>query len=117
MGAERTKVYLPILGGKSVAVVGNQTSMIANTHLVDSLISLRVDIVKVFSPEHGFRGKADAGAKIDDGIDPKTGLPIISLYGKNKKPTKEQLSGIDILLFDIQDVGARFTPTFLHCIM
>ena len=119
LGAERTKVYLPLLNGKSVAVVGNQTSMIANTHLVDSLISLQLDIVKVFSPEHGFRGKADAGAKIDDGIDRKTGLPIISLYGKNKKPTTVQLLGIDILLFDIQDVGARFYTyiSTLHYVM
>ena len=118
-GAERTKVYLSLLDGKSIAVVGNQTSMIANTHLVDSLIHLGVDIVKVFSPEHGFRGKADAGAKIDDGIDRKTGLHIVSLYGKNKKPTKEQLVGIDILLFDIQDVGARFYTyiSTLHYVM
>ena len=119
LGAERTKVYLSLLDGKSVAVVGNQTSMIANTHLVDSLISFGVDIVKVFSPEHGFRGKADAGAKIDDGIDRKTGLPIVSLYGNNKKPTTEQLSAIDILLFDIQDVGARFYTyiSTLHYVM
>lgn len=119
LGAERTKVYLSLLDGKSVAVVGNQTSMIANTHLVDSLISFGVDIVKVFSPEHGFRGKADAGAKIDDGIDRKTGLPIVSLYGSNKKPTTAQLSGIDILLFDIQDVGARFYTyiSTLHYVM
>jgi uncharacterized protein YbbC (DUF1343 family) len=118
-GAERTKAYLSLLDGKSIAVVGNQTSMIANTHLVDSLIHLGVDIVKVFSPEHGFRGKADAGAKIDDGIDRKTGLHIVSLYGKNKKPTKEQLVGIDILLFDIQDVGARFYTyiSTLHYVM
>ncbi|OUV70223.1 MAG: hypothetical protein CBC83_08465 [Flavobacteriales bacterium TMED123] len=118
-GAERTKAYLSLLDGKSIAVVGNQTSMIANTHLVDSLIHLGVDIAKVFSPEHGFRGKADAGAKIDDGIDRKTGLHIVSLYGKNKKPTKEQLVGIDILLFDIQDVGARFYTyiSTLHYVM
>lgn len=119
LGAERTKVYLSHLEGKRIALVGNQTSMIANTHLVDSLIRLRVNIVKVFSPEHGFRGKADAGAKIDDGIDQKTGLPIVSLYGKNKKPTVVQLSGLDILLFDIQDVGARFYTyiSTLHYVM
>ena len=105
LGAERTNIYLPLLKNKKIAVVGNQTSMIANTHLVDSLLSLKVNVVKVFSPEHGFRGKADAGAKIEDETDEKTGLPIISLYGKNKKPTTEQLKGIEFLLFDIQDVA------------
>jgi len=108
LGAERTEIYLPLLENKKVGIVGNQTSMIGNIHLVDSLLELGVDVVKVFSPEHGFRGKADAGAKIEDGVDVKTGLPIISLYGKNKKPSIEQLQGIDILVFDIQDVGARF---------
>ena len=93
--------------------------MIANTHLVDSLLSLKVNVVKVFSPEQGFRGKADAGAKIEDETDEKTGLPIISLYGKNKKPTVEQLKGIELLLFDIQDVGARFYTyiSTLHYVM
>ena len=119
LGAERTDAYLSLLEGKKIGIVGNQTSMIVNTHLVDSLISLGVNIVKVFSPEHGFRGKADAGAKIEDGIDVKTGLPIISLYGKNKKPNTEQLEGIDVLVFDIQDVGARFYTyiSTLHYIM
>ncbi len=119
LGAERPDAYLSLLEGKKIGVVGNQTSMIVNTHLVDSLISLGVNIVKVFSPEHGFRGKADAGAKIEDGIDVKTGLPIISLYGKNKKPYPEQLEGIDVLVFDIQDVGARFYTyiSTLHYIM
>jgi uncharacterized protein YbbC (DUF1343 family) len=119
LGAERTDAYLSLLEGKKIGIVGNQTSMIANTHLVDSLISLGVNVVKVFSPEHGFRGKADAGAKIEDGIDVKTGLPIISLYGKNKKPYPEQLEGIDVLVFDIQDVGARFYTyiSTLHYIM
>ena len=84
LGAERTDIYLPHLKNKKVGVVGNQTSMIVNTHLVDSLLSLGIDVVKVFSPEHGFRGKADAGAIIEDGIDSKTGIPIISLYGKIK---------------------------------
>ena len=93
--------------------------MIGNTHLVDSLLSIGIDVVKVFSPEHGFRGKADAGAKVENGTDSKTGLPIISLYGKNKKPYPEQLEGIDVLLFDIQDVGARFYTyiSTLHYIM
>ena len=119
LAAERTNLYLHHLENKKVGVVGNQTSMIANTHLVDSLLSLGIDIVKVFSPEHGFRGKADAGAIIEDGIDSKTGIPIISLYGKNKKPKDEQLQGIDILVFDIQDVGVRFYTyiSTLHYIM
>jgi uncharacterized protein YbbC (DUF1343 family) len=93
--------------------------MIANTHLVASLLSLGIDVVKVFSPEHGFRGKEDAGAIIKNGIDVKTGIPIISLYGKNKKPKAEQLQGIDILVFDIQDVGVRFYTyiSTLHYVM
>ena len=119
LGAERTNIYLPLLKNKKIAVVGNQTSMIANTHLVDSLLSLKVNVVKVFSPEHGFRGKADAGAIIEDETDDKTGLPIISFYRKNKKPTAEQLKGIEFLLFDIQDVGARFYSyiSTLHYVM
>lgn len=108
IAAERINIYIPTLQQQKVAIVGNQSSMIKNTHLVDSLLSRKVNIVKVFSPEHGFRGTADAGAKIEDGTDLKTGLQIISLYGKNKKPTHQQLKGIDIILFDIQDVGARF---------
>jgi uncharacterized protein YbbC (DUF1343 family) len=119
LGAERTDTYLPWLENKKVGIIGNQTSRIAGTHLVDSLLSLGIDIVKVFSPEHGFRGKSDAGEKIEDGIDIKTKLPIISLYGNNKKPKHEQLKGIDILVFDIQDVGARFYTyiSTLHYIM
>ena len=119
LGAERTNIYLPLLKNKKIAIVGNQTSMIANTHLVDSLLSLKVNVVKVFSPEHGFRGKADAGAIIEDETDDKTGLPIISFYRKNKKPTAEQLKGIEFLLFDIQDVGARFYTyiSTLHYVM
>ncbi|MBI3136427.1 MAG: DUF1343 domain-containing protein [Bacteroidetes bacterium] len=108
VGAARTAEYLPLLGGKKVAVVGNQSSLIGETHLVDSLKSLGVNVVKVFSPEHGFRGDADAGEKVASGTDSKTGLTVISLYGNNKKPTVEQLADIDVLLFDIQDVGARF---------
>ena len=119
LGAERTNIYLTLLKNKKIAIVGNQTSMIANTHLVDSLLSLKVNVVKVFSPEHGFRGKADAGAIIEDETDDKTGLPIISFYRKNKKPTAEQLKGIEFLLFDIQDVGARFYSyiSTLHYVM
>ena len=108
LSSERTDVYLQHLKNQKVGIVGNQTSMIENTHLVDSLLSLGIDIIKVFSPEHGFRGIADAGEKIEDGIDSKTGIPIISRYGINKKPKAEQLQGIDILVFDIQDVGVRF---------
>lgn len=117
VAANRTKDYLPTLKGKKVAVVANQTSVIFKTdsntkptyvHLVDSLVSLGIDIRKVFAPEHGFRGKADAGEKVLDGKDQRTGLPIISLYGKNRKPTANQLEAIDVVLFDIQDVGVRF---------
>lgn len=100
--------YLPMLEGKRVGVVGNQTSIIGKTHLVDSLLSLGVDIRKIYTPEHGFRGKADAGAKVNSSKDEKTGLPIVSLYGKNKKPTSEMLQGVDVILFDLQDVGVRF---------
>ena len=120
-GAERTQLYLNLLKGKNVAVVGNQTSVIQKiqtrsgtrevssfSHLVDSLLLLDVSIKKVFAPEHGFRGKADAGEIVKNGFDTKTGLSIVSLYGKNKKPSAAQLSGIDVVVFDIQDVGARF---------
>ena len=100
--------YLPLLRGKRVGVVGNQTSIVGETHLVDTLLSLGVDVRKIFTPEHGFRGTADAGAKVHSGKDKKTGLPIVSLYGKNKKPTPEMLQGIDLILFDLQDVGVRF---------
>ena len=112
VAANRTEEYLPLLAGKSVGVVANQTSVIFKengyTHLVDSLLKLNVDIKRVFSPEHGFRGKADAGEKVDSGTDEETGLPIVSLYGKNRKPSAEQLAGLDVVLFDIQDVGTRF---------
>jgi len=124
LGANQTEAYLPLLKDKKVGVVGNQTSVIFKengdyTHLIDSLISLDVNVIKAFSPEHGFRGKADAGEKVVDGIDPKTGVPIVSLYGSNKKPTQQQLDGIDILIFDIQDVGVRFYTyiSTLHYVM
>ena len=112
--ANQTELYLPLLKGKKVAIVGNHTSLIFknknkdHVHLVDSLLSLDVNIINVFAPEHGFRGKADAGEHIVDDIDVKTGLPIISLHGKNRKPLPEVLKGIDIIIFDIQDVGVRF---------
>ncbi len=108
VGAERTNSYLKGLEGKKVGIVANHTSMIKETHLVDSLVGLGVNVVSVFSPEHGFRGTADAGEKVSSNIDKKTGLPIVSLYGKNKKPSKEQIKGLDVIIFDIQDVGARF---------
>ncbi|WP_196893580.1 exo-beta-N-acetylmuramidase NamZ family protein [Aureivirga marina] len=122
--ANNLEQYLPLLKGKKIGIVANQTSVIKNTkgnytHLVDSLLSLHVNVKKVFAPEHGFRGKADAGEKVSNSIDQKTNLPIISLYGKNKKPSNADLSDIDILLFDIQDVGVRFYTyiSTLHYIM
>lgn len=118
-GAERTDVYIPKLINKRVAICGNQTSVIGNTHLIDTLLSLKINIVKLFAPEHGFRGDAEAGAHIKSGVDSKTGIPIISLYGSNKKPTKEQMQNMDILIFDIQDVGCRFYTyiSTLHYVM
>ena len=131
-GAERTALYVPFLKNKNIAVVSNQTSVIHSTtdsifevfpgknevyfdhirhhssHLVDSLLSLGISIKKVFAPEHGFRGKVDAGEVVKDGFDAKTGVPIVSLYGKNKKPSAKQLDQIDMMVFDIQDVGTRF---------
>jgi uncharacterized protein YbbC (DUF1343 family) len=107
-GADRVQEYLPYLKGKRIAMVVNQTSIIGKTPSVDSLLALGVNVVKVFGPEHGFRGNASNGAKVEDNTDPKTGIPIISLYGKNKKPSKEHLADVDLLVFDIQDVGCRF---------
>ncbi len=107
-GAERMPVYLPYLKGKSVAVFANPTSMVKNSNLVDTLLKNGVKIVKIFGPEHGFRGDADAGEKVSDSKDPKTGIPVISLYGEHKKPSKDDLKDVDLLLFDIQDVGVRF---------
>ena len=108
LGAERTEVYLPLLEGKSVGIVANQTSVVGNTHLVDTLLALGIAVKSVFAPEHGFRGNASAGAKISDSKDPKTGLPIVSLYGSNYKPMPKMLAGLDVVIFDIQDVGTRF---------
>ncbi|WP_028871046.1 exo-beta-N-acetylmuramidase NamZ family protein [Psychroserpens burtonensis] len=133
VGAHQIDNYLPLLKGKRVGIVANQTSVIFNkitpsqkttrkdsyTHLVDSLLQRNVNIKKVFAPEHGFRGEADAGELVKDGIDTKTNLPIISLYGKNKKPSPEQLADLDVVIFDIQDVGARFYTyiSSLHYVM
>ncbi len=123
IAANRTADYLPLLESKKVGIVGNQSTVIFKeegyTHLVDSLLSLKVNISKVFSPEHGFRGTASAGESVDSEVDQKTGLSIISLYGNHKKPTPEDLKDVDILLFDIQDVGLRFYTyiSTLHYIM
>lgn len=125
VGAEQTSQYLKLLKGKKIAVVANQTSVIKNVnknryaHLVDSLLSMGVSVQKVFAPEHGFRGDADAAELVKDGLDTKTGLPIVSLYGKSKKLSAKQLEGIDLVVFDIQDVGARFYTyiSTLHYVM
>lgn len=147
VGAENYEVYLPLLKNKKVGVLTNQTGILTTEyseqssartitetnelitkistvyidykHLIDFLIENKIDVQKIYAPEHGFRGTADAGELIKDGKDAKTGLPIVSLYGNNKKPTKEQLSGIDIMVFDLQDVGARFYTyiSSLHYLM
>ncbi|MCU0378603.1 MAG: DUF1343 domain-containing protein [Bacteroidales bacterium] len=108
VGAERMEVYLPLLEGKRVALVGNHTSFLGNKHLVDTLLSMNVNIRVIFAPEHGFRDLADAGAVITSGTDPVTGISVLSLYGSKKKPSPEDLEGIDVVIFDIQDVGTRF---------
>ncbi|MCB0793965.1 MAG: DUF1343 domain-containing protein [Flavobacteriales bacterium] len=119
VGAERTAEYLPLLKDKRVAVVTNQTGTIGRTHLVDSLLSLGVQVTKVFAPEHGFRGDRDAGEHVKDGVDQRSGLPVVSLYGNNKKPSPEQLPGVQVVVFDIQDVGVRFYTylSTLHLVM
>ena len=118
-GANQLELYKNIIEGKSVAVVANQTSMIGSTHLVDKLLSIEINIKVIFSPEHGFRNLADAGEIINNGKDPETGIPLISLYGSHLKPTSQDLSGIDVVIFDIQDVGTRFYTyiSTLHYIM
>ncbi|MCP2043381.1 exo-beta-N-acetylmuramidase NamZ domain-containing protein [Pontibacter sp. HSC-36F09] len=118
-GADQTEAYLPYLKGKRVGMVVNPTSIIGNKLSVDSLHALGVNIVKVFGPEHGFRGDAPAGIKVEDSVDPKTGIKVVSLYGKRNKPTKEDLADVDLMIFDIQDVGTRFyTYTItLHRVM
>lgn len=118
-GAEQLSAYLPLLKGKRVGLVVNQTSMVGNVHLLDTLLVLKVAVEKIYAPEHGFRGTADAGEKIKDGIDTKTGKKVVSLYGSNRKPKPEDIADIDILIFDIQDVGARFYTyiSTLHNVM
>ena len=124
VGANQTEKYVYKLNNKSIGIVANQTSVILNedgsySHLIDSLLKLKINIKRVFAPEHGFRGDADAGEYVKNGSDKKTGLPIISLYGKNKKPALNYLKDIDIMIFDIQDVGVRFYTyiSTLHYIM
>jgi len=119
VGAEQSEKYIPLLKGKNVALVVNQSSEMQGEHLVDALLRQQIDVKKIFAPEHGFRGRADAGAHVKSGVDAATGLPIVSLYGKHKKPTRADLKDIDVLLFDIQDVGVRFYTylSTLHYIM
>ncbi|MFI5219742.1 MAG: exo-beta-N-acetylmuramidase NamZ domain-containing protein [Bacteroidia bacterium] len=119
VGAEQTTKYFPLLKNKTIAVVANQTSLIKTTHLVDSLIAAKIKIKCVFAPEHGFRGEAGAGEKIANTVDVKTGILVYSLYGTNHKPENGDLSGVDFVLFDIQDVGARFYTyiSTLHLVM
>ena len=107
-GAQNLKAYLPLLQNKQIALVVNQSSVVNTRHLADLLIENNISIKTIFAPEHGFRGTADAGEEIKDGIDKKSGLPIVSLYGKHKKPDKADLKSVDVIVFDIQDVGVRF---------
>ncbi|WP_428232304.1 exo-beta-N-acetylmuramidase NamZ family protein [Flavobacterium sp.] len=119
-GADNYEKYLPLLKDKKIGIVTNQTGILSNkTHVVDFLLEKKIAVQTIFAPEHGFRGTADAGELVVDGKDPKTGLPIISLYGDNKKPKPAQLAGIDIMIFDLQDVGARFYTyiSSLHYVM
>ena len=117
--AERTEEYLPLLEGLKVGILVNQSSLVGDKHLLDTLLSLGVEVIKVFSPEHGFRGDAADGETVESSYDEKTSVPIISLYGKNKKPSQEYLEGLDMVIFDIQDVGVRFYTylSTLHLMM
>ncbi len=119
VGATCLNEYLPLLKGKNVALVVNQTAVVGAVHLVDTLLAAGLDIKRIFAPEHGFRGREDAGASVEDGIDKQSGLPVVSLYGKHKKPTAAMLKGIDYVVFDIQDVGVRFYTyiSTLHYVM
>ena len=118
-GASRIELYREIIEGKAVAIVANQTSMTGQTHLVDNLLNIGTDVRVIFAPEHGFRDLADAGEKISDGKDPVTGIKLTSLYGTHFKPTASDLDGIEVVIFDIQDVGARFYTyiSTLHYVM
>lgn len=118
-GATQTEAYLELLEGKTIGVVANQASLVGERHLVDTLLDHGIDISTIFTPEHGFRGEAEAGALIDDGVDGQTLLPLVSLYGNHKKPKEEDLRGIDMMVFDLQDVGVRFYTyiSTLHYVM
>lgn len=118
-GAQQVGEYLPMLSGKRIAVVANQTSVIGRSHLVDTLLAMGVNVKCVFGPEHGFRGQADAGEYLSDNTDPQTGLPVVSLYGKHRKPTAADMDSLDMVIFDIQDVGVRFYTyiSTLHYVM
>lgn len=107
-GAEQTEKYVPYLKGKKVAILANQSSIIKDTHLVDSLMALGIDVVTIFGPEHGFRGNASNGTEVHDEIDRATNIPIVSLYGNKKKPSKKDLADVDVLIYDVQDLGVRF---------
>lgn len=107
-GAERTEQYIPYLNGKRVAILGNPSTVIKKKHLVDSLLARGIKIVKIFGPEHGFRGNASNGTKVRDEVDPTTKIPVISLYGSKKKPSAKDLKDIDVFIFDVQDMGVRF---------
>lgn len=108
VGAEQTKLYLPLLVGKKIGVVMNQTSVVGEQYLVDTLLSLKIKVRRIFTPEHGLRGNVDAGKQVSNGVDPHTQLPVVSLYGEQKKPLPEHLADLDVIVFDLQDVGARF---------
>jgi uncharacterized protein YbbC (DUF1343 family) len=108
VGGQQMEVYLPLLKGKQVGLVVNHTSLVQDVHLVDTMLKQGIEVRRIFAPEHGFRGTADAGEHIQDGKDAKTGIEIVSLYGKNRKPTQEMINDLDVLIFDIQDVGVRF---------
>ncbi|HCE56669.1 MAG TPA: DUF1343 domain-containing protein, partial [Prolixibacteraceae bacterium] len=118
-GADQPEKYLPLMKGKRLGLVVNHTSLKGTMHLADFLISEEIDVQKIFAPEHGFRGDASAGEEIQDGVDVKTGVQVVSLYGKNRKPTSEHLKNIDLIVFDIQDVGCRFYTyiSTLHLVM
>lgn len=119
LGIDRLHLFVDSLKGKRIAVVGNQTSVVKGVHLVDTLLSLKLNVIKVFSPEHGFRGDVDAGEKVNHSVDEKTGIPLVSLYGNHKKPSPTQLEDVDIVIYDIQDVGVRFYTfiSTLHYVM
>ncbi|MGL5913675.1 MAG: exo-beta-N-acetylmuramidase NamZ family protein, partial [Bacteroidales bacterium] len=119
VGAAQLQEYLPLLKNKRIGLVANHTSLLNNVHLLDTLRSIGVNIIRVFAPEHGFRGNADAGEMVSSYVDKKTGVEISSIYGSQKKPTPRQLQGVDIMIFDMQDVGARFYTylSTMHYIM